>query len=70
MDMQISTKKMFDIYMLGPVGDKIEQFKLKVHLLTSANFNDLDWASNDPSESHFNIVLRLRYIRILILNYF
>ena len=38
------------IYMLGPVGDKIEQFTLKGAFITSANFNDLDWASNDPSD--------------------
>jgi len=36
--------------MLGPVGDKIEQFTLKGAFITSANFNDLDWGSNDPSD--------------------
>jgi hypothetical protein len=43
-------KKDVQIYMLGPVGDKIEQFTLKGAFITSANFNDLDWASNDPSD--------------------
>jgi hypothetical protein len=43
-------KKDVQIYMLGPVGDKIEQFTLKGAFITSANFNDLDWGSNDPSD--------------------
>ena len=43
-------KKDVQIYMLGPVCDKIEQFTLKGAFITSANFNDLDWASNDPSD--------------------
>ena len=43
-------KKDVQIYMLGPVGDKIEQFTLKGAFITSANFNDLDWASNDASD--------------------
>ena len=43
-------KKDVQIYMLGPVGDKIEQFTLKGAFITSAHFNDLDWASNDPSD--------------------
>ena len=43
-------KKDVQIYMLGPVGDKIEQFTLKGAFITSANFNDLDWTSNDASD--------------------
>jgi hypothetical protein len=43
-------KKDIDIYMLGPVGDKIEQWKLKGAFINNAVFNDLDWASSDPSE--------------------
>ena len=50
-------KKDVDIYMLGPVGDKIENWKLKGAFINSAVFNDLDWASNDPSE----ITLTLSY---------
>jgi hypothetical protein len=50
-------KKDVDIYMLGPVGDKIEQWKLKGAFITNATFNDLDWASNDPSD----ITLTLSY---------
>lgn len=43
-------KKDIDIYMLGPVGDKIEQWKIKGAFILNATFNDLDWASNDPSD--------------------
>jgi len=50
-------KKDIDIYMLGPVGDKIENWKLKGAFINNAVFNDLDWASNDPSE----ITLTLSY---------
>lgn len=50
-------KKDINFYMLGPVGDKIEQWTLKGAFITSAAFNDLDWASNDPSD----ITLTLAY---------
>ena len=50
-------KKDIDFYMLGPVGDKIENWKLKGAFINNAVFNDLDWASNDPSE----ITLTLSY---------
>ena len=43
-------KKDIDIYMLGPVGDKIEQWKLKGAFIMAANFNDLDFSSNDPAD--------------------
>jgi hypothetical protein len=36
--------------MLGPVGDKIEQWKLKGAFIQSANFNDLDFSSNDAAD--------------------
>ena len=42
-------KKDIDIWMLGPVGDKIEQWKLKGAWIQSSNFGDLDFASNDPA---------------------
>ena len=41
-------KKDIQCYMLGPVGDKIEQWTLKGAFITSANFGGLDWAGNDP----------------------
>jgi hypothetical protein len=41
-------KKDVTFYLLGPVGDKIEQWTLKGAFISSANFGELDWASNDP----------------------
>jgi hypothetical protein len=38
-------KKDVNIYMLGPVGDKIEQWTLKGAFINSATFGDLDWAT-------------------------
>ena len=43
-------KKDIDIYMLGPVGDKIENWKIKGAFINSANFGGLDWSSNDPAQ--------------------
>ena len=43
-------KKDIDIYMLGPVGDKIENWKIKGAFILNAQFGDLDWTSNDPAE--------------------
>jgi len=37
-------KKDIDIYTLGPIGDKVEQWKLKGAFITSAAFGDVDWA--------------------------
>jgi hypothetical protein len=43
-------KKDVDFYMLGPVGDKIEQWKLKGAFISQANFGDLDWSNaTDPA---------------------
>ena len=42
---------------LAPVGDKVEEWTLKGAFIQAANFNDLDWASNDPAE----VTLTLRY---------
>jgi hypothetical protein len=41
-------KKDITFYLLGPVGDKVEQWSIKGAFITSANFGELDWASNDP----------------------
>jgi hypothetical protein len=41
-------KKDITFYILGPVGDKVEQWTLKGAFISSANFGELDWASNDP----------------------
>ena len=51
-------KKDVDFYMLGPVGDKIEQWKLKGAYIQQANFGELDWSNaTDPT----TIVLELTY---------
>jgi hypothetical protein len=50
-------KKDITFYMLGPVGDKIEQWTLKGAFIQSANFGDLDFTSNDPA----SIELTLSY---------
>ena len=50
-------KKDVDFQVLGPVGDVVEQWKLKGTWIQSANFNDLDFSSSDPVE----ISLTLRY---------
>jgi hypothetical protein len=42
-------KKDIDFYMLGPVGDKIEQWKIKGAFITNANFGDVAFDSNDPA---------------------
>lgn len=43
-------KKDIDFYMLGPVGDKVEQWKLKGAFPTNVQFGDLSFDSNDPAE--------------------
>ena len=50
-------KKDINLYMLGPVGDKIEQWTLKGAFISQANFGDLDFSSNDPA----TITLTLTY---------
>jgi hypothetical protein len=40
-------KKDVDFYLLGPVGDKIEQWKLKGAFISQANFGDLSFDSNE-----------------------
>lgn len=42
-------KKDITFYMLGPVGDKIEQWTIKGALIESVNFGDLSWDSNEPA---------------------
>jgi hypothetical protein len=48
-------KKDIDIYMLGPVGDKIEQWKIKGAFISSANFGSLDWATDDVAQIELTI---------------
>jgi hypothetical protein len=48
-------KKDIQIYMLGPVGDKIEQWTLKGAFLTTVNFGDLSFDSNEPASIELGI---------------
>ena len=50
-------KKDVNFQVLGPVGDVVEQWKLKGTWIQSANFNDLYFSSSDPVD----ISLTLRY---------
>lgn len=50
-------KKDLDFYQLGPVGDKISQWKLKGAFITNADFGAHDWALDDV----INIVVTLSY---------
>ncbi len=50
-------KKDITFNVLGPVGDKVEEWTLKGAFITEANFNELDFASNEPVD----IALTLQY---------
>jgi len=50
-------KKDVSFNVLGPVGDKVEEWTLKGAWVQSSNFGDLDFGSSDPVE----IALTLRY---------
>jgi hypothetical protein len=52
-------KKDVDFQVLGPVGDVVEQWKLKGTWIVSANFNDLDFSSSDPAD--ISVTLRYDY---------
>ena len=43
-------KKDLTINVLGPVGDKVEEWILKGCLITEANFGDLAFDTDDPTE--------------------
>jgi len=50
-------KKDIDIYMLGPVGDKIEQWKIKGAFILSANFGDVAFDSNEPATIELTLAM-------------
>ena len=51
-------KKDVTINVLGPVGDKVEEWTLKGTWITNATFGDLDWSNaTDPVD----VTLTLRY---------
>ena len=57
-------KKDVTIDVLGPLGDKVEQWVLKGSFISSANFGTLDWAT----DGIVNIEVTLKY-DYAILNY-
>ena len=50
-------KKDITINVLGPVGDKVEEWTLKGAMIKTANFGSLGWETNEPAD----ITLSLRY---------
>ena len=50
-------KKDVDIFTLGPVGDVVEQWKLKGAFVSNANFGDGDWTSDAPMSISITIVM-------------
>ena len=50
-------KKDITFNVLGPVGDKVEEWTLKGAFITEANFNELDFASSEVAD----ISLTLQY---------
>ena len=48
-------KKEIVINVLGPVGDKVEEWTLKGAFLSAATFGDMDWATEDPVQIELTI---------------
>ena len=57
-------KKDINIQTLGPVGDVVEEWKLKGAYCQAANFGDMDWSSDAPA--NINLTIEMDYA---ILNY-
>lgn len=53
-------KKDLTINVLGPVGDKVEEWTLKGSFITEATFNSLDW-SNDGEALKINLTVQPDY---------
>ena len=52
-------KKNFDIFVLGPVGDKEEQWSVKGAFIKTAEFGEMDWSTETPVE--INLTLGIGY---------
>jgi hypothetical protein len=50
-------KKDITFNVLGPVGDKVEEWTLKGAMINTANFGDMNFETNEPND----ITLTLRY---------
>jgi hypothetical protein len=57
-------KKDITFNLLGPVGDKVEEWICKGSIITEVNFGDMDWGVDDPAE--INLTIQPDYC---ILNY-
>ena len=57
-------KKDFTINVLGPIGDKVEEWIIKGAIITEANFGEMTWDADDPVQ--FTITSQPDYC---ILNY-
>jgi hypothetical protein len=53
-------KKDLTINVIGPVGDKVEEWTLKGSFITEVNFNKLDW-SNDGESLKINLTVQPDY---------
>jgi len=52
-------KKDITFNLMGPVGDKVEEWTLKGAFIKEANFNELDWSGQEPMM--INLTLRYDY---------
>lgn len=50
-------KKDFDIFVLGPVGDKVENWSVKGAYIKTAAFGDLDWSTETQVEITLTIAM-------------
>jgi hypothetical protein len=57
-------KKDITFNLMGPVGDKVEEWICKGSIITEVNFGDMDWGVDDPAE--INLTIQPDYC---ILNY-
>ena len=53
-------KKDLTINVLGPVGDKVEEWILKGAFITSADFQEMDW-SDDGAAQMISLTLSIDY---------
>ena len=58
-------KKDITFNVLGPVGDKVEEWTLKGAFVAQANFNSMDWSNGEPVM--VNVTLSYDYPRLTIL---
>ena len=50
-------KKNFDIFVLGPVGDKVENWKVWGAYIKTAQFGDLDWSTETQVEMQLTLAI-------------